>query len=79
MEIAAIILATISLIMSMASLTWLLAKHFSSHNIQMVPIDPFKDGMPQEMGKKIFDEFRDLGDPVDQDELDRLNKKIIND
>ena len=65
--------------MSMASLTWLLAKHFSSHNIQMVPIDPFKDGMPQEMGKKIFDEFRDLGDPVDQDELDRLNKKIIND
>jgi hypothetical protein len=45
----------------------------------MVPIDTFKNGMPQEMGKEIFNEFRDLGDPIDQDELDRLNKKIIND
>lgn len=44
----------------------------------MVAVDPFKDGMPSEIGKKIFDEFRDIGDPIDQDELERLNKKAPN-
>jgi len=35
---AAIILSTMSLFVSLSSLTWLLAKHFSTHQIQMVPL-----------------------------------------
>lgn len=77
MELAAIILSTISLICSVSCLVWLLAKHFSTHQIQYV--DPFKDQMPAELGKDIFNQFREIGDPIDQDELDRLNKKIISD
>ncbi len=78
MEIAAIILSTISLILSIACLCWLIGQKLSTHQVQMVAVDPFKDGMPSEIGKKIFDEFRDIGDPIDQDELERLNKKAPN-
>ena len=36
---AALIISVISLMLSMASITWLLAKHLSSHTIQMVPLE----------------------------------------
>lgn len=75
MILAAIILSTISLIMSMASIIWLLAKQLSTHKVSMVPIDPFKDSFPKEMGKNPMDEFRDLGEPIDQEEFEYLNKR----
>jgi hypothetical protein len=39
MDVAALILSIISLIVSLTALIWLLAKHFSTHQIQMVPMD----------------------------------------
>lgn len=41
----------------------------------MVPVDPFKDAFPKEMGKDFLSDFRDIGDPLDQDEIDSLNKR----
>lgn len=79
MELAAIILSTISLIIGIICLSWLIGQRISSHKISYVPVDPFKDQMPAEIGKDIFNQFREIGDPIDQDELDRLNKKIISD
>lgn len=75
MELAAIILSTISLILSMACIIWMLAKHFSTHQIQYVPLDPFKDSLPKEMGKDQLEDFRDLGEPIDQEEFEYLNKR----
>jgi hypothetical protein len=76
MELAAIIISTISLLLSMASIIWLLAKQLSTHNIQMVPVDPFKDMTePSQIGKNFMDEFRDLDNPITADELASLAKR----
>jgi len=73
MEIAALILSVIALICSLICLVLMLAKNFfSTHQVQLQPLDPFKnfDGMPFETGgKNPFDQFRDLGDPITEDEL----------
>lgn len=69
---AALILSIIALLMSMASIIWLLAKQFSTHQIQMVPVDPFKDSLPGQIGKPFAEDFREIGDPVDSDELEHL-------
>jgi hypothetical protein len=75
MIIAALILSIISLILSIASIVWLLAKQLSTHQVSMVPIDPFKDSFPKEIGKEQLDDFRDLGEPIDQEEFEYLNKR----
>ena len=68
MELAALILSIISLLASLACLVLMLAKNFfSSHTVQYEPID--KGGFPFETGKNLFDQFRDLGDPIDPEEL----------
>lgn len=78
MEIAALILSVISLIISIACLVLMLAKNFfSTHQVQMVPVDPFKDSMPGEMGQKIFSQFRDIDMPVTQEEIDELKGKKL--
>lgn len=74
MSIAAIILSVIALIISVVNLSLMLAKNFfSSHTVQYV--DPFEKTMPQEIGKKIFDQFQDLDIPMDQEEIDELKGK----
>ena len=75
MDIAALILSSISLLLSLVCLIWLLSKHLSKTEIQMVPVDPFKDAFPKEMGKDLLSDFRDIGDPLDQDEIDSLIKR----
>lgn len=74
MEVASVIISTLALIISIAALTWQMAKHFSTHQIQMVPIDPFKDNSEPggQVGKDFAEQFRDLGDPIDQEELERI-------
>lgn len=73
MTIAAIIISTLSLVISVLCVSLMLAKNFfSSHQVQMVPVDPFKDSMPSEMGKNIMDSFRDIGDPIDSEELEHI-------
>ena len=78
MELAAIIISTIALIMSIICLVIMLAKNFfSTHNVQMVPINPMDQlqGMLSgEIGKPMGDQFRDLGDPIDQEELEHLER-----
>ena len=73
MSEAALILSVIALILSIVSLTYNLAKHFSTHNVQLVPMKtPFDDGNPLEMGKSILDQFREIGDPIDDEELEKF-------
>jgi hypothetical protein len=58
----------------------MLAKNFfSKHTISYV--DPLKDMTePGQIGNDIFDQFRELGDPIDSEELEEIerirNKKI---
>lgn len=76
MDLAAIILSTISLVCSLALLVVFLAKNvFSKHSVQMVPMDPLKDMTePGQVGNNLFDGFRDLGDPIDSEELEQIER-----
>lgn len=76
MEIAAIILSVISLVCSLALLVIFLAKNvFSTHKIQFQPIDPLRDMTePGQVGNNLFDSFRELGEPVDSEELAELER-----
>lgn len=62
MEIASLILSVIAVLMSGASLIWMLAKHMSTHTIQYV--DPFQKSMDNiaTMGKDPLEQFRDIED-----------------
>lgn len=83
MEIASLIISVLALIGSLACLTLMLAKNFfSSHTVQMVPVDPMKDLMSSmpEIGREMGNQFRDLGDPIDEEEreyLENIRKKKV--
>lgn len=73
MIIACLIISTLAFILSMISIIWLVAKHFSSHKIEY--IDPMAN-MRQMfdnigMGKPQGEEYRGLEDaiPADADEF----------
>lgn len=75
MEIAALILSVIALLCSGGCLVIMLAKnYFSSHTVQLQPVDPFKDMFPSEIGKPKMDPYRDLDESImmDQEEIDAL-------
>ena len=73
MDIAALILSVIALLCSAGCLVVMLAKNFfSTHSVQMVPVDPFKDMMPGEVGKGQMDPFRDVDLPLTQEDIDKL-------
>ncbi len=74
MDIAALILSVISLVCSLALLVIFLAKNvFSKHSIAYV--DPLKDMTePGQVGNNLFDGFRDLGDPIDSEELEQIER-----
>lgn len=76
MDLAALVLSVISLIASMACLVLMLAKNFfSKHTLQYMPVDPLKDMTePGQIGNNLFDAFRDLGDPVDGEELEQIER-----
>jgi len=68
MELAAIILSTISLVLSIASISWLIGKQLSSH--QITYIDPMQNMIEQMSGKKgknPLDEFAEIGDKPFED------------
>ena len=53
----------------------MLAKNFfSTHQVQMVPVDPFKDMMPGEVGKTQMNQFQDIDESLmmGEEELDAL-------
>jgi hypothetical protein len=76
MDLAALIISTLSLFISIICIAIMLAKNFfSTHNVQLVPVDPFKDQLPGEIGKPKFDQFQDLEFPMDQEEIDELKGK----
>ena len=72
MDVAALILSVIALITSIVCLALMLAKNFfSTHKLEFVPAT--KDmSEPGQVGNNLFDAFRELGDPVDSDELEQL-------
>ena len=73
MDLAAVILSVISLLASLSCLVIMLAKNFfSTHQVQMVPVDPFKDMMGGEMGKGQMDPFQDIDLPLTQEDIDAL-------
>lgn len=61
MEQAALILSTISLLVSLPTLVFVLVKHFSTKEIQFVPVE-------EAVGKKkvetFLEQFREIGDKV---------------
>lgn len=75
MELASLIISVIAFLIASASLIWHLAKQLSTHQIQMVPVDPFK-GMESiagnTVGSPMAEAFRELGDPIEKEELERL-------
>jgi|WetSurMetagenome_2_1015567.scaffolds.fasta_scaffold1141351_2 hypothetical protein len=82
MDIASLIISIVSLLLSISSLVWLLAKQLSSHTIQYV--DPFagkgQDPLTEQMGKDPTKEFRELGEPLDDDEIsymEEMRKKKV--
>ena len=76
MDIAALIISIISLISSLACLVIMLAKNFfSTHQVQLQPIDPFSGIFPQEMGKPKLDPYQDFDLPLDEDDIEQLKGK----
>lgn len=76
MEIAALILSIISLLASLACLVLMLAKNFfSTHQVQLQPVDPFANLFPSEMGKGKMDPFQDIDLPLDEEEIEALKGK----
>jgi len=72
MEIASLILSIIALIASLSCLVIMLAKnYFSTHNVQMVPVDPFKDFVGGEMGREM-DPYQEIDMSLSQEEIDKL-------
>lgn len=72
MDIAALIISTISLLFSIASIVWLLTKHFSTHTIQREMVDPFKDTTGQT--NDLLSVFKELGDPTSDIEIEEIER-----
>lgn len=71
-----------SLALSVACISIMLAKNFfSTHQVQMVPVDPMKglEGFAG-LASQMSDPFREIGDPVSSEEMDQIkqmrNKKV---
>lgn len=71
MDIAALILATLSLVMSTGLLAVFLGKnYFSSHVVQLQPVDSLLGGAPPvgPKGTPIGDEFREFDELTPEEE-----------
>lgn len=56
----------------------MLAKNFfSTHVIQTQMVDPFKDMMPPEIGRKQMDPFQDIDLPLSEEEIAELRGKKV--
>ena len=75
MELAALIISVLALIVGLASLSWQIAKAFSSHTIQYVPAPNLRqDPLTEQMGKDPTKDFREIGEPLDGDELEYIER-----
>ena len=76
MDLAAVIISTISLISSIACLVIMLAtNYFSTHVVQMQPVNPMAgimDQFSQEIGKAMGSPYREIDDPLDDQEREYL-------
>jgi len=61
MELTAIILSSIALVLSMASITWLLAKQLSSHTITYAPLEQELANQNKQV-TSFVDQFKEIGD-----------------
>jgi len=76
MELAAVILSVMALLVSLTSLVWQLAKHFSTHQIQMMPVDNFMPGFVGAKTSPIGDEFKELGEALSPEEKEYFDKRM---
>lgn len=77
LSIASIIISVVALLAALGCLVIMLAKNvFSSHSVQMVPVDPMAQlqGMmpPGLMGNPMENDYKELGDPISSEELEHL-------
>ena len=76
MLIASFIFSIFAMLASLACLVIMLAKNFfSTHTVQYV--DPLanmmgQNNIPSEIGQTLGDHFREIGDPVSDEELEYL-------
>lgn len=75
MELAALIIATIALVLTILMAIYLGAKHFSTHTIQREFVDPFKDSLPSQVGKDPMEHLRDLDYPISEEEIEQLRAR----
>ena len=78
MQIASLILSIIALLASLGCLVIMLAKnYFSTHVVQMQPVNPMGDMMEQfskEIGKTLGNPYREIDDPIDEQERDYIEQ-----
>ena len=78
MDIASLVLSIIALTLSIGTLVVVLAKHFSTHKIQMVPLDhPMSHGGDVGPGRPFSPEsnYADFEDPLSDDEKEYFDKQ----
>jgi hypothetical protein len=71
-EIAALIISVLSLVLSVASISWMIAKQLSTHTIQLQPVDSLFNPA---MGKKIGSDFKEFDAPMDDDEKEYFTEQ----
>lgn len=79
MAIAALIISVLSLVASLACLVLMLAKNFfSSHVVQLQPLDPFAGSMGAAPSVDPLESFREFDNkPLDKDEEEYFKKQNL--
>lgn len=76
MQLAALILSCFSLALAIASISWQLGKHWSTHQIQMVPVDSVvgnnRPDIPISDQYQEFDQV--ISDPMTPEEKEYFEK-----
>lgn len=76
MAIAALILSVIGLILSMACVIIMVSKeYFSSHTVQLTPIESIDALRPRAKGRPMNEAFTDISDPLSDDEREYFEKQ----
>lgn len=81
MELASLIISILALLIGGSSLVWQLAKHFSTHKIQMVPVDVATGQMApspatKQIGRKLGAEYRDFETGITDAERAELETRL---
>lgn len=77
MEIAALILAALAFVIASADLIWNLAKHFSTHTVQLQPVESLFNPQPSKTIGEDFEEFDSVpAVPMTEEERKEILKRV---